>query len=36
LKKLLGDLVPGITELGCHPAKCVDFDSVIPRSFETL
>jgi chitin disaccharide deacetylase len=28
LKKLLGDLVPGITELGCHPAKCVDFDSM--------
>jgi predicted glycoside hydrolase/deacetylase ChbG (UPF0249 family) len=28
LKKLLADLVPGITELGCHPAKTVDFDGM--------
>jgi chitin disaccharide deacetylase len=28
LKRLLRDLVPGITELCCHPAKCIDFDSM--------
>ena len=28
LMKLLTDLEPGITELGCHPAKRIDFDSM--------
>jgi predicted glycoside hydrolase/deacetylase ChbG (UPF0249 family) len=28
LKKLVTGLVPGTTELGCHPAKSVDFDSM--------
>jgi chitin disaccharide deacetylase len=28
LKKLLSELAPGITELGCHPAKRVDFDAM--------
>ena len=28
IKKLLAELVPGITELGCHPAKSVDFDTM--------
>jgi chitin disaccharide deacetylase len=28
LKKKLAALSPGITELGCHPAKSVDFDNV--------
>ena len=28
LKKLLSELTPGITELGCHPAKQVDFDAM--------
>jgi predicted glycoside hydrolase/deacetylase ChbG (UPF0249 family) len=28
LMKLLTNLSPGITELGCHPAKRVDFDAV--------
>jgi predicted glycoside hydrolase/deacetylase ChbG (UPF0249 family) len=28
LKKLLAVLLPGITELGCHPAKSIDFDGM--------
>lgn len=28
LKKILRDLPPGITELGCHPAKQIDFDTM--------
>jgi predicted glycoside hydrolase/deacetylase ChbG (UPF0249 family) len=28
LKKLLAVLAPGITELGCHPAKSIDFDGM--------
>jgi predicted glycoside hydrolase/deacetylase ChbG (UPF0249 family) len=28
LKNLLTELVPGTTELGCHPAKIVDFDGM--------
>jgi predicted glycoside hydrolase/deacetylase ChbG (UPF0249 family) len=28
LKGLLVDLVPGITEIGCHPAKELDFDTM--------
>lgn len=28
LKNLLTELVPGITELGCHPAKIADFDTM--------
>jgi predicted glycoside hydrolase/deacetylase ChbG (UPF0249 family) len=27
LKNLLTELVPGTTELGCHPAKTIDFDT---------
>jgi predicted glycoside hydrolase/deacetylase ChbG (UPF0249 family) len=28
LKNLMTELVPGTTELGCHPAKIVDFDGM--------
>jgi predicted glycoside hydrolase/deacetylase ChbG (UPF0249 family) len=28
LKNLLTELAPGTTELGCHPAKIVDFDGM--------